>query len=469
MTTAHRPASPSAGPVPAQRSPVLQELAGSLRGELALPGTPAFARLATAFNAALELRPAAVAAVADAYDVVRTVRVAARHGLRVAVQCTGHGAAAGMDEAVLVHTGALDEIVVHPREAWARVGAGVRMREVVDAAAASGLTPLAGSSSGVGVVGFTTGGGLGPLARTYGLASDRVRALDVVTGDGRLVRATPTEHEDLFWALRGGRGSAGIVTAVEIDLVPLSSVYGGALHFAAEDVPAVLRAWRTWAPSLPGTATSSLAVQQLPPLPHVPAPLAGRMTVAVRLASTGSARQGAELLAPLRAVATPVLDRMAVLSVTSLDAIHLDPTSPIPARQAAMVLRDLTEDAVEALLAVAGPGSGSPLGIVELRQLGGAVGLPGVHPSAVCHRDAGYVVMGAGLRLPHTDAGVTAGLDALGAALGSWSTGATLPNFGGGTRAYDAPTLDRLRSVVLAHDPGRVMLAADPLFAPLGV
>ena len=478
MTTAHRPASPSHGPVPAQRSPraqepdqspaVLQELARSLRGELALPGTPRYAGLARAFNAAVEQRPVAVAAVADAYDVASTVRIAGRHGLRVAVQCTGHGAAASLDDAVLVHTGALDEVVVH-REGWARVGAGVRWREVVEAAAPFGLTPLAGSSTGVGVVGYTTGGGLGPLGRTYGLASDRVRALDVVTGDGRLVRATPTEHEDLFWALRGGRGSAGIVTAVEFDLVPLQTVYGGAVHFAAQDVPAVLAAWRTWASALPETATSSLALQQLPPLPHVPPALAGAMTVAVRLASTGTAEQGAALLAPLRAVATPVLDRTGMLPVTSLDEIHLDPTSPVPVRSAATLLADLAPATVDALLRVAGPGSGSPLVSVELRQLGGALGRPGAHPSAVCGREAGFVVMGAGLRLPHTDAAVAATCSALVTALEPWSTGATLPNFGGGARAYDASTLDRLRSVVLTRDPGRVLVAADPLFEPLGL
>ena len=479
MTAAHRPASPLPGPVPAQRSPgltapaqrsplLLQELASSLRGELARPGTPLYTRLTRAFNAAVELRPVAVAAVCDAYDVVRTVRVAARHGVRVAVQCTGHGTAADLDDAVLVHTGELDEVVVH-REGWARVGAGVRWRQVVDAAAPFGLTPLAGSSSGVGVVGYTTGGGLGPLARTYGLASDRVRALDVVTGDGRLVRATPTEHADLFWALRGGRGSAGIVTAVEFDLVPLRTVYGGALHFAGEDVPAVLHAWSTWAPTLPETATSSLALQQLPPLPHVPAALAGRMTVAVRLASTGTPEQGAALLAPLRALATPVLDRTSVLPVTSLDQIHLDPTSPVPVRSAATLLDDLGPRGVDALLRVAGPGSGSPLASVELRQLGGALGRPGAHPSAVCGREAGFVVMATGLRLPHTDADVAATCQALLSALGPESTGATLPNFGGGPQAYDTRTLDRLRAVVLTRDPGRVLLAADPLFAPLGL
>ena len=339
----------------------------------------------------------------------------------------------------------------------------VRPAAVV-AAAPLGLTGLVGSSSGVGVVGYTTGGGLGPLARTYGLASDHVRALDVVTGDGRLRRATPDEHPDLFWGLRGGRGSLGIVTAVELDLVPLESVYGGALFFAEPDVPAVLRAWRDWAGRLPETATTSLAVMQLPDLPQVPPPLAGRMTVAVRLVSTASPEEGAALLAPLRALATPVLDSTGVLPVAALDAVHGDPKDPMPVVEGGALLRDLDDAGLAALLRLAGPGSGSPLVKVELRALGGAVRRGGAHPSAVCGRDAAYQLVAIGLLVPPVPEAAAAHCDALLAGLAPWSTGRTLPTFAGGAHSYDAATLDRLRATVLARDPGRVVLAADPLF-----
>jgi hypothetical protein len=368
-----------------------------------------------------------------------------------------------MEGALLVHTGGLDECVVHP-EGWARVGGGVRWRTLVDAAAPHGLTGLVGSSSGVGVVGYTTGGGLGPLARTYGLASDAVRALDVATGDGRLVRATPERHADLFWGLRGGRGSLGIVTAVELDLVPLASVYGGSLFFAEPDVPAVLRAWRDWADRLPETATTSVAVLQLPDLPQVPPPLAGRMTVAVRLVSTGSPQEGAALLAPLRALATPVLDGTGVLPAAALDAVHGDPKDPMPVVEAATLLHQLDDAGVDALLRLAGPGSGSPLVKVELRHLGGAVRRGGEHPSAVCGRDAAYQLVAIGLLVPPVADAARAHCDALLSGLGRWSTGGTLPTFAGGARSYDAATLARLQAIVLARDPGRVMVAADALF-----
>jgi hypothetical protein len=451
------------------REPSLHELTRALRGAVALPGSEAYADLTAAFNTAVEVRPCAVAAVADAYDVVSAVRFAARTGLRVSVQSTGHGATAVGDDVLLVHTGELDECVVHP-EGWARVGSGVRWRRVIDEAAAFGLVPLAGSSSGVGVVGYTTGGGLGLMSRAFGLASDRVRAIDVVTGKGRLVRATPSEHADLFWALRGGKGSLGIVTAIELDLVPLESVYAGALHFDGADAPAVAHAWPTWAATLPLAATTALAFQQLPDLPGVPRPLAGRPTVAVRFVHTGSAEEGARLLAPLRAVATPVLDRMGEIPCTALDSVFLDPVAPMPVVDTGLLLRDLPPDAVTALLRVIGPGSGSPLVTVDLRQLGGAVAGPARHDSAVCSRDAGFSVFAAGLAVPPVAEACRSRCEELVEALAPWSTGTTWPNFGrgGAALAYDGPTADRLRALVQVFDPKRVLVAADPLFARVG-
>ena len=147
-------------------------------------------------------------------------------------------------------------------------------QRVLDAAGAHGLAALAGSSPGVGVVGYTTGGGVGPLARTLGLASDRVRAFDVVTGDGELRRATRDEHPDLFWALRGGKGALGVVTAIEFDLLPIPEIHAGALYFDGSHAAAVLGRWVDWSAALPPQATTSLALMQLPSMPGVPEPLA---------------------------------------------------------------------------------------------------------------------------------------------------------------------------------------------------
>jgi hypothetical protein len=154
---------------------------------------------------------------------------------------------------------------------------------------------------------------------------------------------------------------------------------------------------------------------------------------------------------------------MGELACTELDAVHRDPVDPMPAVKVAGLLRDLPAAAVDALLAVAGPGTGSPLTVLELRHLGGAVGRPGPHPSAVCHRDAAFALTAIGAGVPPVADAVATRARTVLASLAPWSTGSTLPNFGGGPLAYDAPTLERLRALVTTHDPAGVLLAADDL------
>jgi FAD/FMN-containing dehydrogenase len=148
--------------------------------------------------------------------------------------------------------------------------------EVVEAAAEHGLAALAGSSPDVGVVGYTLGGGLSWLVRKYGLAANKVTAVELVTADGRLVRADRDNEPDLFWALRGGGGSFGVVTALEFRLYPLTEVYAGVMFWPVERAAEVLNAWREWTATVPDEMTSVGRILQLPPLPDVPEPLRGR-------------------------------------------------------------------------------------------------------------------------------------------------------------------------------------------------
>jgi hypothetical protein len=443
-------------------APTLDPLAR--RVPLSRPGEATYTRLATPWNLAVVTSPAGVVEARGEQDVVEAVRFAGSAGLPVAVQATGHGIAGTLDGALLVHTGRLDECVVHP-DGWARVGAGVRWQQVLDAAAPYGLAGLAGSAPNVGVVGYTTGGGLSSVARTYGYASDLVRAVEVVTGDGELRRITPG-HE-LFAALRGGKGAVGIVTAMEFDLFRQPSVYGGALWFDGADASAVLHAWRDWSPRLPIEATTSAALMQLPPLPTVPPPLAGKLTVTVRFTWTGSTSDGAELLAPLRTVATPVADTVGELPVTDIGAVHSDPVDPMPVHEETDLLHSLPEAAVEALLGVAGAGSGSPLLIVELRQLGGALARPPAQPDVVCHRDASYALSAIGALVPPVAEAVPVHGAAVRQALAPWTTGAALANFAAGTgagrlaRSYDPATLARLTALAAAYDPADVLRAGQ--------
>lgn len=433
-------------------------LARRIQGILARPGDDLYDRLATAWNVAVATRPVAVVDAKNVQDIVESVRFAASTGLAVAAQATGHGISSDLDNTLLVHTGRLDECVVHP-DGWARVGAGVRWNQVLEAGAEHGLGGLAGSAPHVGVVGYTTGGGLGPLARTFGFASDHVRAIEVVTGDGELRRATAELEPELFWAIRGGKGALGIVTALEFDLMQLPEVYGGAVYFAGVDADSVLPAWAAWCEGLPEQATTSVALLRLPPMPGVPEPLAGRPTIAVRFVWTGEPREGEALLAPIRAAGTPILDSVRVMPYAALGSVHADPVDPMPVHEVSDLLRALPSAALEALLAVAGPQAESPQVIVELRQLGGAVARAPRVPSAVSHRDAAFTLNVIGALLPPIAAIVPVHAEAIRTALAPWATGGAFPNFGASTspervnRSYDEPTLARLTAAAEQYDP----------------
>lgn len=435
----------------------VDELRARVTGTVVVPGDAHYERVVTPWNVAVQVRPAVALAARTDRDVVEAVRFAARHGLRVTPQATGHGPIAALTGEVLVSTAGLDECVVHP-EGWARVGAGVKWLRVVEAAAPYGFAPLSGSSTDVGVVGYTTGGGLGPMARTHGLASDRVRAIEVVTGDGVLRRVTPTEEPELFFALRGGKGMLGIVTAIEFDLVAQPTFYGGALWFDGDDAARVVEAWRTWCVGLPEEATTSFAVFQLPEMPGVPALLAGRMTVAVRYVWTGDDVIGARHLEPMRAVARPLLDDVATKPFAAIDSVHADPVDPMPVHEAAVALDAFPAEAAAALLELTGPRSSSPQVMVEVRQVGGAVARGARHDDAVCARDLAYHLLLIGVPMvPGTAEHAASVRDAL----APWTAPHGMPNWA--VRAedypatYDARTTARLLAAIDRYDPAGVI------------
>lgn len=446
-----------------RRRTSLDVLRSRLTGSVHGPEDAEYAALCSPWNLAVPMRPAGVVAVRTAEDVAATVRFAREHGYTVGVQATGHGAHSSYAGHLLVVTRALDEVTVHP-DGWARVGAGVKWLRVIEEAAPHGLAPLNGSTSDVGVVGYTTGGGVGPMARTYGLAADRVRAFDVVTGDGELRRVTPTEHSDLFFALRGGKGAAGIVTAVEFDMVRLSTFYGGAVYFDGADAADVIGRWRHWSSELPEQATTSFVLFQLPEMPGVPPALAGRMTLGVRFVWTGAPQEGRRLLDRIRAVAPVILDDADVKPYTAIDSVHADPVDPMPVEDPAMLLTAFTEETAERLLEVAGHGSGSPQVMVEVRQLGGAYAREGEHANAFSHRAAGFSVLAVGMA---DDPRVEPHWERLSGALADWDTGGIWPNFGpphdAGTarRAYDEETLRRIVAVSHAYDPDGVLQVGE--------
>ncbi|MCU6482621.1 FAD-binding oxidoreductase [Arthrobacter sp. A2-55] len=436
----------------------MESLKRALAGSLHQPGDPGYSALATPWNLAVQTTPAAVVEAANAQDVVEAVRFAAANGLPVAVQATGHGIASDLAGALLVHTGRLDECTVDPA-GWARTGAGTTWKAVLAAGAQHGLAGLSGSAPGVSVAGYTSGGGIGPMARTFGAASDRVRSLEVVTGDGQIRHVTAETEPELFWGLRGGKGSLGIITALEFDLLPLPVIYAGALFFGAESAADVVLAWSEWCPTLPPEATTSLALMQLPPLPGVPEQLGGKFTVAVRYVFTGSPDDGARWLAPIRAAGVPLIDAVQSMPSSLIGAVHSDPEDALPVQEASCLLASFPAEGAQTLLRAVGPESNSPQLLLEIRQFGGALSKEPDVASALCHRDAGFGLYSVGVAAPPALPGIAAHAAGLSRAMADWSFGGSLPNFSAGAGAagfagsYTQEVLARLAGLAGHYDP----------------
>jgi FAD/FMN-containing dehydrogenase len=448
--------------VEAQRSAT--ELADRVRGQVLVPGDQGYDAECVGFNQSVQHLPAVVVGATDVADVRAAVDFAASHNLPVAVQATGHGPSVPADGALLINTRRMTAVRVDPRTRTTHVAAGVRWEQVIREAAAFGLAPLNGSSHLVGVVGYTLGGGIGPLARAYGYAADRVRQIEVVTADGQLRRATAEQHPDLFWALRGGKGNLGVVTSIEFDLVPVSRLYGGGLFFPGERAAEVLHVYREWTRSMPEAMTSSVALIRFPPLPEIPAPLRGRFAVHVRIAFLGASEEGERLVRPLRAVAPTIVDTVADMPYTDVASIHSDPTEPLPAYERSLMLAEFGSDAVDTLVELAGPDSDGALMMVEVRHLGGALSHPPAVPNAVGNRGAGYLFFALTAAPPDQAGKATADIDQLIDAMTPWGTGQSYLNFMGGLdatperarRAYDPESYERLTAIKTTYDPNNL-------------
>jgi FAD/FMN-containing dehydrogenase len=439
---------------------------------LVLPHDPSWNQARLAWNLAVDQQPAAVALPESAADIVAVVRWARSRGLRVAPQGTGHNAAAmgSLAHTVLVKTERMRGVEIDPKTRTARVEAGVLWAEVSEAAAEHGLAALAGSSPDVGVVGYSLGGGISWLARRYGLAANSVTAVELVNAEGELVRTDAHNEPELFWALRGGGGSFGVVTALEFKLYPLREVYAGILFFPIERGMEVLRTWRQWIEDLPDEVTSVGRFLQFPPIPDIPEPLRGGSFVVVEATSLLAAAATDELLRPLRELG-PAMDTFATIAVEQLSSLHMDPEQPVPGVGDGMLLRDFPEEAVDAIVTAAGAGSGSPLLSVEVRHLGGALGRMEPGHGALGTIEAGFAMFAVGMSMtPEMGAAMRAHIEVVRGALASWDAGRDYLNFTErrerGERLFGDSTYRRLQTVKGKVDPGDVFRSNHPVRLP---
>jgi FAD/FMN-containing dehydrogenase len=336
------------------------ELQSRLHGRVLVEGDECWDASRQTFNLTHDQRPAALVRVANPDDVAETVRYAAQRGLRVAPQGTGHNAGPiqGLEDAILLRTDSLDQVEIDVAARRARVGAGVRWAAVVDRISDAGLAALHGSSRTVGVTGYSLGGGLGWLGRKHGLQANAITAIELVTADGELRRIDHDNEADLFWAVRGGGGNYGIVTALEFDLFETPEIYAGALFYPYERASEVAHAWHEWVSAgLPEEMTTWLKLMQFPPLEELPEMLRGKSFTIVQTAYLGNERDGAELVRPLTDLG-PDMNTFAPVEPGALSHLAMDPEDPVPYVFSGRLLSDVSDAGIDTLLetaAAAGP------------------------------------------------------------------------------------------------------------------
>ena len=423
-----------------------------------------------AWNLAVDQQPAAVVFPASVEDVIAAVHLAIHMGLDVAPQGTGHNAGplGSLEHTMLVRTDAMRRVEIDPESRTARAEAGVVWLEVVEAAARHGLAALAGSSPDVGVVGYTLGGGLSWLGRKFGLAANNVEAIELVTPDGRWLRVDRDHEPDLFWALRGGGGNFGVVTAIEMRLFPISHVHAGWLWWPIDRGAEVMHAWQQLTQSgLPDELTTVGRYLQLPPLPEIPEPVRGKSFVVVEAIHVGDPAEADQLLRPLRAL-EPVNDTIATIPVQDLSHLHMDPEEPVPGVADGSVLSHLDDRAIDELDHVAGVGSGSPLLSVEVRHLGGELRRARPQHGAISSIEGDYVMFAVGVTpTPQAHAAVSRHVEVVKEALVPWTARHMYLNFaetGRNARSFWSEAAHaRLRRLKATVDPANRIRANHPI------
>ncbi len=440
----------------------LMTLQAALSGTLLTPDDPGYDAARMNWNVTIDQHPALIVMAEDANDVAQAVRFAAEAGLQVAVKATGHGAVLPADNCLLVVTSNMQGVSIDAANRTATLQAGVQWGPVLEEAQRFGLAPLLGSSPTVGAVGYTLGGGLGWLARKYGLAADSVLAFQVVTPAGELVEASASTNPDLYWALRGGGGNFGVVVAMTIQLYPVTTVYAGNLYYPVSLAREVYTRYREWAANAPWELTSAVVIMNYPPLPQLPEFLRGQTFIQVRGCYAGTVEDGEALLAYWRDWHEPVIDDFKAMPFTDVAQVSNDPVDPMPACHTGGWLHSITDEAIDALVSMVPAQNGpSPVIFAEIRHAGGAIAQAQPGASAFSLRDAAFILECIGVApTPEAKQGFTQITDALKAGMASALTGGIYLNFASdhdsrqrAQAAFSAEALTRLRLVKAAYDP----------------
>ena len=454
---------------PAASAPAVDALRRRVKGDVIEPGAAGWDAATEAFNLTVRQEPVLTAVPVDEQDVIAIVEFARAQGMQVAAQRTGHNAEplGALDDVILVKTDAMQGVEIDVERRIARVRAGAKWGNVVPQASDLGLAALHGSTPDVSVAGYSLGGGVGWYARKLGLSANSVIAIELVTADGELRRVDNDNEPDLFWALRGGGGNFGIVTALEVQLYAVPDIYAGVLFFPWERSSEVLHAWREWTETVPDELTSVGRILQFPPIPELPEHLRGGKFVVVEGIYLGDEASGRDLVEPIRALG-PTIDTFAMVEPVGLAELHMDPPTPVPYTGAGHMLGTLDAAAIDRFVAAAGPGSGSTLVSSEIRHLGGELHRVKPGNGALATFDADYLTFAIGLVMSDADyAAHRAAIATHADALGPYDNGRQYLNFTeehtDPARFYPPHTYRRLRAVRRAYDPDDLIRANHPI------
>jgi FAD/FMN-containing dehydrogenase len=369
----------------------VEELTRRLRGQLLRAGEDGYETARKIWNGMIDRRPALIARCAGTADVISSVNLARANDLLVAIRGGGHNIAgnAVCDGGLMIDLSRMKSVRVDPMRRTVRAEPGVTWGEFDHETQAFGLASTGGQISTTGIAGLTLGGGWGWLARKYGLACDNLLSVDVVTADGKVLTASPTENEDLFWGLRGGGGNFGVITSLEYRLHPVGPVLGGIVAYPFDRAREVLAGYRELMRKAPDELASDAVLMTMPD---------GTAVVGIAVCYCGPVAEGEQLLRPLREFGPPLLDQVGPTAYRLVQTM-LDPFYP-PGNQEywkSSFLQELSDEAIETMITYCA-NRPSPMchGLLEY-QLGGAVGRVDRGSTAFTPRDAQYTFVGLGV------------------------------------------------------------------------
>lgn len=361
----------------------LRDFGARFRGELIRQGSDAYDVARTVWNGMIDRHPTAIARCRSVADVQSAIRFARDNDLPIAIRGGGHNAAglAVCDGGLVIDLRGMRDVVVDPITRVARAGGGATWGNFDAATAAHGLATTGGAVSTTGIAGLTLGGGLGWLMRSYGMTCDNLVGAEVVTADGQVLRASATEHADLFWGLRGGGGNFGVVTTFEFQLHPVTTVLGGILFYPLARARDVLRVYRDAMRSAPDALTVFAAMMHSPD---------GHPVCGLAVCYNGPVDEGEQVIAPIRAFERSIAGEVGPMPYTALQSM-LDAGFPsgLQVHWRSEFLASLPDELIDAMVS-AYEQVPSPLSAILVEQFGGAVHRVPHESTAFDNRDADF-------------------------------------------------------------------------------